>query len=241
MSRTFNNQRAPREHDPNVTLKPRGGALTRVILLLVGALCVVGAALAVYIYAGVDTHATAPVAQKPAQAERRLDPPPRSEDSTQAFGNLPSEIVASDQSIPTGAVETASATAAAAAIAPSPAIQEAAGQRNEAALPELPASVVERPQVAPGLVASLRKRAEEAMSRADINAARLLLQRASMGGDADTLEDLARTYDPAVLERMGLRNIFPGDQQIATKLYAEAQRARLSAQSASPRPENTLR
>ena len=72
------------------------------------------------------------------------------------------------------------------------------------------------------------------MGRNDIVAARLLLERASAGGDPQALDDLARTYDPAVLEKMGLRGIFPADAEKAARLYKEAQQARATAQGDSP-------
>ncbi|MBX9758520.1 MAG: hypothetical protein K2Y29_07050 [Beijerinckiaceae bacterium] len=123
------------------------------------------------------------------------------------------------------------------------AVQDAAvEQRREAAIAQDPAAQGDppppqqaaqarvRPALSPELVAALRKRAAEAMARSDIIAARLLLERAAAGGDPQAVEDLARTYDPAVLEKMGLRGIFPGDAQQAARLYKEAQQARTQAQ-----------
>jgi hypothetical protein len=125
-----------------------------------------------------------------------------------------------------------------------------AERRQEAALPQEPQPQAQpqsaaiappaatpspaRPQVSAEFVANLRKRAAEAMARSDIIAARLLLERASAGGDAQALEELARTYDPAVLEKMGLGGIISADEQKAARLYKEAQQARASAQNNSP-------
>jgi hypothetical protein len=111
--------------------------------------------------------------------------------------------------------------------------QEAPAQRAPQAVREPPPAIAPpapRPVLRPELVATLRKRAAEAMSRSDIIAARLLLESASAGGDPPALEELGQTYDPAVLERMGLGAIFAGDEQKAASLYNEAQKARASAQ-----------
>ena len=119
-----------------------------------------------------------------------------------------------------------------AAIAREPAAQSQPAPLTEA--PPTAAPAPARPSLSPDLVAALRKRAAEAMGRNDIVAARLLLERASAGGDPQALDDLARTYDPAVLEKMGLRGIFPADAEKAARLYKEAQQARATAQGVSP-------
>ena len=199
--------------------------------------------------------------EKPSTAATRRNsqanaPPPAPE----TFGLLPSELGAKpelgadapQQKTPEVAADDAAREANHDA---SPDMNTGATQdrsverRQEAALPQEPAPQAlppspanapravtpapARPQVSPEFVATLRKRAAEAMTRSDIIAARLLLERASAGGDAQALEELARTYDPAVLEKMGLRGIIAADEQKAARLYNEAQQARASAQNNS--------
>lgn len=80
-------------------------------------------------------------------------------------------------------------------------------------------------------LATLMKRAKDLLAMGDIPSARLLLERAAEGQDANAALMLARTYDPAVLGTADVRNITPEPDkartwyQRAAKLgSAEAQR-----------------
>lgn len=80
-------------------------------------------------------------------------------------------------------------------------------------------------------LAVLMKRAKDLLGMGDIPSARLLLERAAEGQDANAALMLARTYDPAVLGTSDVRNITPEPEkartwyQRAAKLgSAEAQR-----------------
>jgi TPR repeat protein len=80
-------------------------------------------------------------------------------------------------------------------------------------------------------LAVLMKRAKDLLAMGDIPSARLLLERAAEGQDANAALMLARTYDPAVLGTSDVRNITPEPEkartwyQRAAKLgSAEAQR-----------------
>jgi hypothetical protein len=70
-------------------------------------------------------------------------------------------------------------------------------------------------------VAPLVRRAKGLIAFGDIAAARLLLERAASGQDADAALLLAQTYDPAVLGKPDVRTITP-DPAIARSWYQRA-------------------
>ena len=76
-------------------------------------------------------------------------------------------------------------------------------------------------------VAEMIKRARARLDIGDIAGARLLLERAASGNDANALMALAETYDPAMLSRLGVRGP-KGDPAKARELYEKA------AQSGAP-------
>jgi TPR repeat protein len=57
----------------------------------------------------------------------------------------------------------------------------------------------------------------------DLAAARLVLRRAAEAGDARAAIMLGGTYDPAVLEKMGVRGVVP-DLAMARSWYEKAKR-----------------
>jgi len=120
------------------------------------------------------------------------------------------------------------------AVAPPAAPQAVAPPAAEAPMPQAPAPQAAVPQVKhidARELATLMKRAKDMLGMGDIPAARLLLERAAEGQDANAALMLARTYDPAVLGTSDVRNITPEPDkartwyQRAAKLgSAEAQR-----------------
>ncbi|HZR86190.1 MAG TPA: hypothetical protein VFB02_05260 [Bradyrhizobium sp.] len=120
------------------------------------------------------------------------------------------------------------------AVAPPAAPQAVAPPAAEAPMPQAPAPQAAVPQVKhidARELATLMKRARDMLGMGDIPAARLLLERAAEGQDANAALMLARTYDPAVLGTSDVRNITPEPDkartwyQRAAKLgSAEAQR-----------------
>jgi hypothetical protein len=58
-------------------------------------------------------------------------------------------------------------------------------------------------------IATLNRRGEEFIATGDLAAARLMLQRAAEAGDARAALALAGTYDPNVLEQLGVRGFAP--------------------------------
>lgn len=70
-------------------------------------------------------------------------------------------------------------------------------------------------------IAPLVRRAKQMIAFGDITAARLFLERAASGQDADAALLLAQTYDPAVLGKPDVRTIVP-DAAIARSWYQRA-------------------
>jgi hypothetical protein len=70
-------------------------------------------------------------------------------------------------------------------------------------------------------IASLVKRGEDYLASGDIAAARLVLQRAAEAGDARAALALAGTFDPNVLEPMGVRGVV-ADVALALAWYEKA-------------------
>jgi hypothetical protein len=76
-------------------------------------------------------------------------------------------------------------------------------------------------QIDPTEVAALLKRAETLMSNGDLPAARLLLQRLSETHNARAAYNLATTYDPTVIEALGVVTAAP-DLALARTWYERA-------------------
>jgi hypothetical protein len=70
-------------------------------------------------------------------------------------------------------------------------------------------------------VADLMKRGEAFIAVGDLAAARLVLQRAAEGGDPRATMTLAGTYDPIVLEKLGVQG-FASDIALAREWYERA-------------------
>jgi TPR repeat protein len=69
---------------------------------------------------------------------------------------------------------------------------------------------------------TLIKRGEHFIASSDLAAARLVLQRAAEGGDAGAALTLAGTYDPLVLEKLGVQEL-PADVAKARAWYERAE------------------
>jgi hypothetical protein len=70
-------------------------------------------------------------------------------------------------------------------------------------------------------IADLIKRGDAFIAAGDLAAARLVLQRAAEGGDARATMTLAGTYDPIVLEKLGIQGL-TSDIALARKWYERA-------------------
>jgi hypothetical protein len=72
-------------------------------------------------------------------------------------------------------------------------------------------------------IASLLKRGDGLIASGDVAAARLVLRRAAEAGDARAAMMLAGTYDPTVLEKLGVHGVVP-DLAMARSWYEKARR-----------------
>jgi TPR repeat protein len=95
------------------------------------------------------------------------------------------------------------------------------GAPRAEAVPEImtPADAVHH--LDPNEIASSLKRADDLIASGDIAAARLVLRRAAEAGDARAAMTLAETYDPAVLEKLGVHGVVP-DLATARSWYEKA-------------------
>jgi hypothetical protein len=76
-------------------------------------------------------------------------------------------------------------------------------------------------RLTPEQIRALLERGDEFLSRADIEAARLLYERAAGAGNAEAAIRLGATFDPEFLTRAGLRNM-PSDVNTAQHWYGRA-------------------
>lgn len=86
----------------------------------------------------------------------------------------------------------------------------------------------------PGEIASLLKRADALIASGDLAAARLVLRRAAEAGDAHAAMVLAGTYDPTVLDKLGVHGVVP-DLAMARSWYEKARQ--FGASEATPQLE----
>ncbi len=86
----------------------------------------------------------------------------------------------------------------------------------------------------PAEIASLLKRADGLIASGDLAAARLVLRRAAEAGDAHAAMMLAGTYDPTVLDKLGVHGVVP-DLAMARSWYEKARQ--FGASEATPQLE----
>ena len=75
----------------------------------------------------------------------------------------------------------------------------------------------------PNVIASSLRRADALIASGDLAAARLVLRRAADDGDAQAAMTLAGTYDPAILEKLGVHGFVP-DVVMARSWYEKAKK-----------------
>jgi TPR repeat protein len=75
----------------------------------------------------------------------------------------------------------------------------------------------------PNEIASSLKRADDLIANGDLAAARLVLRRAANAGDARAAMTLAGTYDPVILEKLGVHGFVP-DVAMARAWYEKAKK-----------------
>ena len=112
--------------------------------------------------------------------------------------------------------------------APAPVAAAPPAAAPVAALPPAP---VPEPMIAgdaihrldPNEIASSLRRADELIASGDLAAARLVLRRAANAGDARAAMTLAGTYDPVILEKLGVHGFVP-DVAMARAWYEKAKK-----------------
>jgi hypothetical protein len=99
------------------------------------------------------------------------------------------------------------------------ALQSGAPRAAVVAEPMIPADAIHH--LDPNEIVSSLKRADALIASGDLAAARLVLRRAADAGDARAAMTLAETYDPAVLEKLGVHGVVP-DLAMARGWYEKA-------------------
>jgi len=99
------------------------------------------------------------------------------------------------------------------------ALQGGAPRAVAVAEPVIPADAIRH--LDPDEIASSLKRADALIASGDLAAARLVLRRAADAGDARAAMTLGETYDPAVLEKLGVHGVVP-DLAMARGWYEKA-------------------
>jgi hypothetical protein len=108
------------------------------------------------------------------------------------------------------------------------AMQGDAAQAAAVAEPMIPGDAIHH--LDPGEIASSLRRGNDLIASGDLAAARLVLRRAANAGDAHAAMTLAGTYDPVVLEKLGVHGFVP-DAAMARVWY---ERARKAGSAAAP-------
>jgi outer membrane biosynthesis protein TonB len=101
------------------------------------------------------------------------------------------------------------------------ALQDGAPRAAAVAEPTIPGDAIH--QLDPNEIASSLRRADALFASGDLAAARLVLRRAADAGDARAAMMLAETYDPAILEKLGVHGIMP-DLAMARGWYEKAKK-----------------
>ena len=87
--------------------------------------------------------------------------------------------------------------------------------------PLIPGDAIHR--LDPNEIASSLRRADDLIASGDLAAARLVLRRAANAGDARAAMTLAGTYDPVILEKLGVHGFVP-DVAMARAWYEKAKK-----------------
>jgi hypothetical protein len=111
------------------------------------------------------------------------------------------------------------------------ALQGDAAQAAAVAEPMIPGDAIHH--LDPSEIASSLRRGNDLIASGDLAAARLVLRRAANAGDAHAAMTLAGTYDPVVLEKLGVHGFVP-DAAMARVWYEKAKKF---GSAAAPEPE----
>ena len=143
--------------------------------------------------------------------------------TTVAVAPTREEITTAYQSAMQGRAPAATSPAAPAPVAAAPAAAAPVAAPPPAPVPELmiPGDAIHH--LDPNEIASSLRRADELIASGDLAAARLVLRRAANAGDARAAMTLAGTYDPVILEKLGVHGFVP-DVAMARVWYEKAKK-----------------
>jgi TPR repeat protein len=158
--------------------------------------------------------ASAAVQPSPAQLTADMDPA-QSKDPTRL--SAPENQTPGLRSVTTAAVPTREDVKTALQSA----LQGDAAQAATVAEPMMPGDAIHH--LDPGEIASSLRRGNDLIASGDLAAARLVLRRAANAGDARAAMTLAGTYDPVVLEKLGVHGFVP-DAAMARVWYEKAKK-----------------
>ncbi len=161
--------------------------------------------------------ASAAVQPNPTQLTARdiqLQDPAQSKDSTRL--SAPANQTLGVRSVTTAAVAP---TREDIKTAYQSALQGGAPRAAAVAEPMIPGDAIHH--LDPNEIVSSLKRGDALIASGDLAAARLVLRRAADAGDARAAMTLAETYDPAILEKLGVHGVVP-DLAMARGWYEKA-------------------
>ena len=143
--------------------------------------------------------------------------------TTVAVAPTREEITTAYQSAMQGRAPAATPPAAPAPVAAAPPAAAPVAAPPPAPVPELmiPGDAIHH--LDPNEIASSLRRADDLIASGDLAAARLVLRRAANAGDAHAAMTLAGTYDPVVLEKLGVHGFVP-DVAMARVWYEKAKK-----------------
>ena len=144
--------------------------------------------------------------------------------TTVAVAPTREEITTADQSeMPGGRAPAAPPPGAPAPVAAAPPAAAPVAALPPAPVPGpmIPGDAIHR--LDPNEIASSLRRADDLIASGDLAAARLVLRRAANAGDARAAMTLAGTYDPAILEKLGVHGFVP-DVAMARAWYEKAKK-----------------
>ena len=121
----------------------------------------------------------------------------------------------------TTAYQSAMQDGRATAVTPSAAAPVAALPPARVPAPMIPGDTIHH--LDPNEIASSLRRADDLIASGDLAAARLVLRRAANAGDARAAMTLAGTYDPVILEKLGVHGFVP-DVAMARVWYEKAKK-----------------
>jgi hypothetical protein len=121
----------------------------------------------------------------------------------------------------TTAYQSAMQDGRATAATPSAAAPVAALPPARVPAPMIPGDTIQH--LDPNEIASSLRRADDLIASGDLAAARLVLRRAANAGDARAAMTLAGTYDPVILEKLGVHGFVP-DVAMARVWYEKAKK-----------------